>query len=83
MATSAERAFSVGRWGGNAYLQVGSGVGLWAIGRYVVAPAANESRTNKISEIGFDLMRAQIVSQVVVHGMKYSIGRDRPSGGFR
>lgn len=78
--TTAERAFSVGKFGGSAYLQVGSGVGLWAIGRYVLAPAANESRTNKFSEVGFDLIRAQIVSQVVVHGMKYSIRRDRPTG---
>ena len=78
--TNAARAFSVGKWAGSAYLQVGSGVGLWAIGRYVIAPAANESRTNKFSEVGFDLIRAQIVSQVVVHGMKYSIHRDRPTG---
>ena len=40
----------------------------------------DESRTNRFSEIGFDLIRAQIVSQVVVHGMKYSIRRDRPTG---
>jgi membrane-associated phospholipid phosphatase len=26
------------------------------------------------------MMRAQIVSQVVVHGMKYSLRRDRPTG---
>ena len=79
-STAAERAFSVGKWAGSTYLQVGSGVGLWAIGRYVIAPATNESQTNKYSEIGFDLIRAQIVSQAIVHGMKYSIGRNRPSG---
>lgn len=78
--TTAERTFTVGKWAGSAYLQIGSGVGLWAIGRYVIAPAANEPQTNKFSEVGFDLIRAQIVSQVVVHGMKYSIGRDRPTG---
>ena len=77
---TADRAFSVGKFAGSAYLQIGSGVGLWAIGRYVIAPATDESRTNKWSEVGFDLMRAQIVSQVVVHGMKYSIRRDRPTG---
>jgi hypothetical protein len=70
----------VGKWAGSTYVQIGSGVGLWAVSRYVVAPAADESRTNKFSEIGFDLMRAQIVSQVVVQGMKYSIRRDRPTG---
>ena len=77
---TADRVFNVGKFAGSAYLQIGSGVGLWAVGRYVIAPAANESRTNKYSEIGFDLMRAQVVSQVVVHGMKYSIRRDRPTG---
>jgi membrane-associated phospholipid phosphatase len=77
---TANRAFSVGQWAGSAYMQIGSGVGLWAVGRYVIAPATDESRTNRFSEIGFDLMRAQIVSQVVVHGMKYSIRRDRPTG---
>jgi len=78
--STATRFFSVGKWAGSTYVQIGSGVGLWAVSRYVVAPAADESRTNKFSEIGFDLMRAQIVSQVVVQGMKYSIRRDRPTG---
>ena len=77
---SADRFFSVGKWAGSAYVQIGSGVGLWAVGRYVIGPATEESQTNKFSEIGFDLMRAQILSQAVVHGMKYSIGRDRPTG---
>ena len=79
-STSANRFFSVGKWAGSTYVQIGSSVGLWAVGRYVVAPATDESPTNRFSEIGFDLMRAQIVSQVVVHGMKYSIRRDRPTG---
>jgi membrane-associated phospholipid phosphatase len=77
---SADRFFSVGKWAGSAYVEIGSGVGLWAVGRYVIGPATEESQTNKFSEIGFDLMRAQIVSQVVVHGMKYAVNRDRPTG---
>ena len=78
--STANRFFTVGKWAGSAYVQIGAGVGLWAVSRYVVAPAIDESRTNRFSEIGFDLMRAQIVSQVVVHGMKYSVRRDRPTG---
>ena len=78
--TSANRIFAVGKWAGSTYVQIGAGVGLWVAGRYIVAPAIDESRTNRFSEIGFDLIRAQIVSQVVVHGMKYSIRRDRPTG---
>ena len=77
---SADRFFSVGKWAGSAYVQIGSGVGMWAVSRYIVAPATDESQTNRFSELGFDLIRAQIVSQVVVEGMKRSIGRDRPSG---
>ena len=77
---TADRFFTLGKFAGSAYLQIGSGVGLWAVGRYVIAPATDESKTNKFSEIGFDLMRAQMVSQVIVHGMKYSVRRDRPTG---
>ena len=72
--------FTLGQWLGSVYVQTGASVGLWAIGRYVVAPAADEPRTNKWSHVGFDLMRAQIVSQTLVHAMKYSVRRDRPTG---
>ena len=74
------KAFSLGQWVGSSYVQIGSAVGLWAVGRYVFAPIGNEPRTNKYSEIGFDLIRAQIVSQTITHGMKYSFRRDRPTG---
>jgi membrane-associated phospholipid phosphatase len=72
--------FSVGKVAGSAYVHLASGVGLWAVSRYIVAPATNESRTNKFSVIGFDLMRGQIISQAMVHGMKYAVRRDRPTG---
>ena len=77
---AADRIFSLGRWVGHTYVQVGSAAGLWAVGRYVVAPVADESRTNRISEIGFDLIRAQVVTQTLVQGMKNTIRRDRPTG---
>ena len=77
---TAESVFSLGQWVGSTYVQVGSAAGLWAIGRYVVAPAADQPRTNKYSEIGFDLIRAQILSQALVQGMKNSFRRDRPTG---
>ena len=78
--TTADHVFSLGQWVGSTYVQVGSAVGLWAVGRYVVAPAADQPRTNKYSEVGFDLIRAQILSQSLVHGMKYSVRRNRPTG---
>ena len=77
---TADKIFSVGKIVGSAEVQIGASVGLWAVGRYIISPTAGESRTNRYSVIGFDLMRAQIISQAVVHGMKYSIRRDRPTG---
>jgi membrane-associated phospholipid phosphatase len=77
---TADNVFKLGRWVGSAQVQVGTAVGLWAVGRYVLPPAADEPQTNRISHLGFDLIRAQIVSQVIVQAMKNSIRRDRPTG---
>ena len=78
--STAEKIFAPGRWLGSAYVQVGASVGLWAVGRYVIAPVEGESRTNTWSHLGFDLMRVQILSQALVQGLKYSVRRDRPTG---
>jgi len=78
--TGFEDFFSLGKWVGSVYVQMGSAVGLWAVGRYIVAPAGGEPRTNKYSEIGFDLMRAQFLSQGIVQAMKNIGQRDRPTG---
>lgn len=77
---TAHDVFMLGKWVGGTYFQVGSATALWAIGRYVVAPAAGEPKTNRYSHLGFDLIRAQVVSQALVHGMKYTVRRDRPTG---
>ena len=77
---TADKIFKPGRIIGGTAFQVGASVGLWAVGRYVVPPNADGSRTNKLSHLGFDLMRAQIVSQSLVHAVKYSVQRDRPTG---
>jgi membrane-associated phospholipid phosphatase len=77
---AADTVFSLGQWLGATYVQVGSAVGLWAVGRYVVAPVANEPRSNRFSEIGFDLIRAQAVSQTIVHTLKQTTRRQRPTG---
>jgi membrane-associated phospholipid phosphatase len=76
----ADKFFSLGQWIGSSYVQMGSAVGLWAIGRYAIAPATGEARTNKYSEIGFDLLRAQFLSQGIVQGMKHVGQRERPTG---
>ena len=77
---TAENVFRLGRWVGSAGVEFGGAVGVWAVGRYVVAPATDEPRTNKMSHLGFDLIRAQILSQALVQGVKYSVQRDRPNG---
>ena len=79
-SNTARDVFTLGKWVGSASVQVGSAVGLWAVGRYIVPPAADEPRTNKFSHLGFDLIRAQILSQALVHGVKYTVRRDRPTG---
>ena len=79
-STTAEHVFVAGKWLGSTYVQTGTAVGLYLVGRYVIPPAAGGSRTNKVSHLGFDLMRAQILSQAIVHGIKYTVQRDRPTG---
>jgi membrane-associated phospholipid phosphatase len=38
------------------------------------------SKTNKVSHLGFDLLRSLIVSQAFTQGIKYSVRRQRPTG---
>lgn len=74
------RIFGPGKWIGSAYVQVGTAAGLYAIGRYVLPHADGEPRTNKVSHLGFDLLRAAIVSQAMTQGIKIAVRRDRPTG---
>jgi hypothetical protein len=79
-STAAEHTFVAGKWLGSVYVQTGTAVGLYLYGRYAVARGPDGSRTNKVSHLGFDLIRAQIVSQALVQGLKYAVQRDRPTG---
>lgn len=74
------RAFAPGKWIGSVYVQTGTAAGLYVIGRYVLPHTDGEPRTNKISHIGFDLVRAIIVSQALTHGIKQTVRRERPTG---
>jgi len=53
---------------------------IYLLGRYVFAPAADQPQTNKWSHLGFDLVRAQIVDEVLVQALKFSVQRTRPDG---
>lgn len=77
--TTAKHVFAPGRIIGGTIFQTGAAVGLWAVGRYIT-PTQGESRTNRVSHLGFDLLRAQILSQTFVHALKYTVQRDRPTG---
>jgi len=70
--------FAPGKVIGSAGFQAGAAVGLWVTGRYL-APPKNGS-PSKLAHLGFDLMRAQIISQTLVVAIKQSARRDRPTG---
>jgi membrane-associated phospholipid phosphatase len=76
----AHDAFMLGKWVGNSYIESGASVGLWVVGRYVVPAGPGGRRTNKVSHLGFDLMRAQVVTETLVQGVKHAVRRDRPTG---
>ena len=55
-------------------------VGLYVIGRYDMPHAENAPTTNKVSHLGFDMLRALAVSQALTQGIKVAVQRDRPTG---
>ncbi len=75
-----ERFFATGQWAGASSVQMGTAAGLYVVGRYVLPPAEGSPKTNKVSHLGFDLLRAQLLSQVFVRGIKNTVRRDRPMG---
>ena len=72
--------FAPGKYIGSVYVQAGTAVGLYAIGRYAMPHAAGQPKTNKVSHLGFDLLRAVTVSQVLTQVVKNTVRRDRPTG---
>jgi hypothetical protein len=73
------RAFVPGKYLGQAWVQGGAAVGLYLVGRYAMAPDEG-SRTNKVSHLGFDLLRADLVALGLTYGVKVVARRDRPTG---
>jgi membrane-associated phospholipid phosphatase len=72
--------FAAGKHLGSTYVQGGLAVGLYLVGRYVLPKEAGAPKTNKVTHLGFDLMRALIVSQAITQGIKATVRRDRPTG---
>jgi len=77
---SVGRFLSAGKWIGSSYVQAGTAVGLYVVGRYVLPHENGQPRTNKISHLGFDLLRALAVSEAFTQGIKIAVRRDRPTG---
>jgi hypothetical protein len=74
------RVFAPGKYIGAFPTQVAVAATLYVVGRYVMPHAQGEPKTNKVSHLGFDLMRALVVSQALTQGLKYAVQRDRPTG---
>lgn len=72
--------FAAGQWIGNTYVQAGTAIGLYVVGRYALPHADGQPRTNKVSHLGFDMLRALIVSQTLTQAVKHTVRRDRPTG---
>ncbi|HEY7449443.1 MAG TPA: phosphatase PAP2 family protein [Vicinamibacterales bacterium] len=72
--------FAPGKYIGSTYVQTGAAVTLYAIGRYMLPKKDGQSRTNKISHLGFDLLRSVIVSQALTQAIKHTVRRERPTG---
>jgi len=69
-----------GKYLGYGWVQGGAAVGLYLIGRYAMEPDVPGTHTNKMSHLGFDLLRANLVTQAFTYGIKYAAQRDRPTG---
>jgi membrane-associated phospholipid phosphatase len=78
-SSSAGRFWAPGKYIGGVGMAVAPAA-IYLLGRYVLAPAADQAQTNKWSHLGFDLVRAQIVDEVLVQAVKYSVRRTRPDG---
>jgi hypothetical protein len=77
---AAGKVFAAGKYIGSFYTQVGVATGLYVVGRYVLPHADDAPKTNTMSHIGFDMLRALIVSQTLTQGIKIAVRRDRPTG---
>lgn len=67
-----EHAFDGGQILGGTLVQVGGSIATYAIGKAV--------RSQRVSLVGADLVRAQLVNTVFTQGLKLSVNRTRPDG---
>lgn len=65
------KMFLPGKIIGYGTVQAGAALGAWVYGR------ATDKR-GRVAHLGLDLLRANIVTQTLTYGLKYTIKRDRP-----
>jgi membrane-associated phospholipid phosphatase len=75
---SSPGVFAPGKVLGYGWTQAAAAIGIYVYGRTVHKPG--EGKTNRISHLGFDLLRANLVTQALTYGVKYAVQRDRPTG---
>lgn len=78
-STAAGAFWAPGKYIGGVGMVVAP-VTIYVLGRYVFKPSPGEPHTNKWAHLGFDLVRAQIVDEVLVQALKFSVQRTRPNG---
>ena len=59
-----------GKWVGNTGVQMGAAAAVFAVGRL--------EHKDKVSHLGMDLLRAQIITSGLTVGLKYATNRERP-----
>lgn len=69
-STDTARFFEVGGNAGSGYIHIGGAVATYAAGRLAGSP--------RTAHIGTDLIRAQVLSGIVTHGLKAAVRRHRP-----
>jgi len=65
-------AFKPGQWVGQTPIQMGAAVLTFAYGRIAQQP--------KVSHVGMDLLRAQMLDEALTEALKFSTRRERPNG---
>jgi len=77
---TAANFFAAGKYIGAVYTQAGVAAGLYLVGRYMQPHQEGTPKTNKTAHLGFDMLRALLVSQGLTQGIKFAVQRDRPTG---
>jgi len=67
-----ENVWRPGKYVGNTAVQMGTAVAIYTYGRL--------QHQGKVSHLGMDLLRAQIVTSGLTVGLKYATQRERPDG---